>query len=202
LLGFAGGIVVSRRASEGINHAQFLFEEDTVQVVFLKPIPASMAGGNQFGPYEEGREAKVPLWVADVLAENGVAKLKDEDAKIIRSGDLYKLSWKEERNEVLSQLPPHFYPKVRALLRSLDEGIKQNPTHTLLSEQRQSQMKAQDMINCRLQKILRLSMERNPTKSLIDLLSQEERALYTALRSEIEGWRQRILVDESKTRER
>ncbi len=202
MLGFAGGIVVSRRASEGINHAQFLFEEDTVQVVFLKPIPASMAGGNQFGPYEEGREAKVPLWVADVLAENGVAKLKDEDAKIIRSGDLYKLSWKEERNEVLSQLPPHFYPKVRALLRSLDEGIKQNPTHTLLSEQRQSQMKAQDMINCRLQKILRLSMERNPTKSLIDLLSQEERALYTALRSEIEGWRQRILVDESKTRER
>ncbi|HPC28068.1 MAG TPA: DNA replication complex GINS family protein [Candidatus Methanomethylicus sp.] len=193
---------MSRRASEGINHAQFLFEEDTVQVVFLKPIPASMAGGNQFGPYEEGREAKVPLWVADVLAENGVAKLKDEDAKIIRSGDLYKLSWKEERNEVLSQLPPHFYPKVRALLRSLDEGIKQNPTHTLLSEQRQSQMKAQDMINCRLQKILRLSMERNPTKSLIDLLSQEERALYTALRSEIEGWRQRILVDESKTRER
>ena len=193
---------MSRRASEGINHAQFLFEEDTVQVVFLKPIPASMAGGNQFGPYEEGREAKVPLWVADVLAENGVAKLKDEDAKIIRSGDLYKLSWKEERNEVLSQLPPHFYPKVRALLRSLDEGIKQNPTHTLLSEQRQSQMKAQDMINCRLQKILRLSMERNPTKSLIDLLSQEERALYTALRSEIEGWRQRILVDEPKARER
>jgi hypothetical protein len=201
-LGSLGVVVVSRRASEGIGHAQFLFEEDAVQVVFLKPIPASMAGGSQFGPYEEGREAKVPLWVADVLAENGVAKLKDEDAKIIRSGDLYKLSWKEERNEVLSQLPPHFYPKVRALLRSLDEGIKQSPTHTLLSEQRQSQMKAQDMINCRLQKILRLSMERNPTKSLIDLLSQEERALYTALRSEIEGWRQRILVDEPKTRER
>jgi len=201
-LGSLGVVVVSRRASEGIDHAQFLFEEDAVQVVFLKPIPALMAGGSQFGPYEEGREAKVSLWVADVLAENGVAKLKDEDAKIIRSGDLYKLSWKEERNEVLSQLPPHFYPKVRALLRSLDDGIKQSPTHTLLSEQRQSEMKAQDMINCRLQKILRLSMERNPTKSLIDLLSQEERALYTALRSEIEGWRQRILVDEPKTRER
>ncbi len=193
---------MSRRASEGIDHAQFIFEDDAVPVVFLKPFQAATVGGSQIGPFEEGREAKVPLWVAEVLAENGAAQLKDSDAKIIRSGELYKLSWKEERNEVLSQLPTHFYPKVRALLRSLDEGIKQNPTHTLLSEQRQSQMKAQDMINCRLQKILRLAMERSPTKALIDLLSQEERALYAVLRSEIEGWRQKILVDEAKTRAR
>ncbi len=171
-----------------------------MQVVFLKPFQATTAGETQIGPFEEGREAKVPLWVATVLAENGVAQIKDEDSKFIRSSELYKLSWKEERNEVLSQLPPHFYPKVRALLRSLDEDIKQNPTHTLLSEQRQSQMKAQDMINCRLQKILRLAMERSPTKSLIDLLSQEERALYMILRAEIEGWRQRILVEDGGAR--
>ncbi len=195
------GIAVSRRALEGIDYAQFLFEEEQVQVIFLKPFQAT-AGGNQFGPYEEGREAKLPLWVAEVLDENGVAKLKDEDAKIIRSGELYKLSWKEERNETLSQLPPHFYPKVRALLRSIDDGIRQTPTSTLLIEQRQSQMKAKDMINCRLQKILRLAMERSPTKSLIDLLSPEERGLYTVLRSEIEGWRQRIIVDDPKTRVR
>ncbi len=189
---------MSRKAFEGIGYEQFLFEEDSVPVVFLKPFQAIMAGESQIGPFEEGREVKIPFWVAAVLAESGVAQFKDEDVKLIRSSELYKLSWKEERNEVLSQLPPHFYPKVRALLKSLNEGIKQNPTHTLLSEQRQSQMKAQDMINCRLQKILRLAMERSPTKSMIDLLSQEERALYAVLRSEIEGWRQRILTDETR----
>ena len=188
---------MSKKASESIKFSQFLFEEETVNVTFKKAFPATKIGDAQIGPYEEGREGKVPLWAARVLEEAGVARLSD-DGQLLRSSDLYKLSWKEERNEVVSQLPPHFCSKLRVLLLSLNEGIKQNPTHTLLNEQRQSLMKAQDLMNCRLQKILRLAMERSPTKSLIDLLEPEEKALYSTLRSEIEGWRQKILIEEMK----
>jgi len=188
---------LSKKASDDIAFSQFLFEEDFVNVTFLKSLAASNVGDAQLGPFEEGREAKVPLWAARVLEGEGIAKLTDAE-QALKSSDLYKLSWKEERNEVVSMMPSHFYPKLRVLLLSLNEGIKENPTHTLLSEQRQSLMKAQDLVNCRLQKILRLAMERNPTKSLIEVLEPEEKALYSALRSEIEGWRKKILIQETK----
>ena len=188
---------MSKRASGDIKFSQFLFEEGFVNVTFQKALASTKVGDAQIGPFEEGHEAKIPMWVARVLEDAGIAKLADTEL-LFKSSDLYKLSWKEERNEVVSPLPPNFYSKLRALLLYLNEGIRQNPTHTLLSEQRQSLMKAQDLVNCRLQKILRLAMERNPTKSLIEVLEPEEKALYSALRSEIEEWRQKILIEETK----
>jgi DNA replication initiation complex subunit (GINS family) len=95
-------------------------------------------------------------------------------------------------------LPPNFYPKLRELTNQLNESIKQNPTHTTLSEQRQAFMKAKDLINCRLQKILRLSFERNPSKPLVEALQPEEKSLFNNIRSEIDDWREKILLEETK----
>ncbi len=80
----------------------------------------------------------------------------------------------------------------------LNENIKKNPTHTALNEQRQVSIRTHDLINCRLQKILRLSFERTPSKSSIEALEPEELALFNSLRSEIEEWRQRILSEGMK----
>lgn len=163
-------------------------------VTFTKAFPATLVGGNEIGPYEEGREERLPLWVARILESEGFVKTTGEEAQLLKSNDLYKLCWKEERNESLSKLPPHFYPRLRQLLSSLNDAIKNNPTHTLLSEHRQSFMKAQDLVNCRLQKILHLAMERNPLKSSTDLLEPEELALYKSLRSELDEWRKNIIT--------
>jgi len=189
---------MSRRASEDIKSSQFLYEEEPVGVIFQKPLPATKIGGLQVGAFVEGSEARLPFWAARALEAEGVVRLKLDEIQQLKSSELYKLCWKEERNETLYQLPPHFYPKLRDLILMLNSSIRQNPTHTTLNEQRQAFMKAQDLINCRLQKILHLSFERNPAKAVIDTLEPEERALFEALRSEIEDWRQKILAEETK----
>lgn len=189
---------MSRRASDGIKASQFLYEEELVGVVFQKPLPATKIGGIDIPQSVEGSEAKLPLWAARVLSQEGVVRLNLEEGQELKSSELYKLSWKEERNEMLTQLPPNFYPKLRDLVEGLNRSIKENPTHTTLSEQRQAYMKAKDLINCRLQKILRLSFERNPPKAAVEALQAEERALFETLRSEIEEWRGRIIVEENK----
>jgi len=189
---------MSRRASEDIKASQVLYEEELVSVVFQKPLQATKVGDLDVPASVEGSEAKLPLWAARVLSKEGVVKLNLEEGQDLKAGELYKLSWKEERNELLSPLPANFYPKLRDLVESLNRSIKENPTHATLSEQRQAYMKAKDLINCRLQKILRLSFERNPPKAAVELLQPEERALFEALRSEIEEWREKILIEESK----
>lgn len=189
---------MSRRASGDIKSSQFLYEEELVGVVFQKPLPATKVGDLELSASVEGSEARLPLWAARILSKEGVVKLNLEEGQDLKSSELYKLSWKEERNEMLSPLPANFYPKLRDLVEGLNRSIKENPTHTTLSEQRQAYMKAKDLINCRLQKILRLSFERNPPKTAVEALQPEERALFEALRSEIEEWREKILVEENK----
>jgi hypothetical protein len=189
---------MSRRASEDIKTSEFLYQEEPVGVIFQKPLPPTKIGGLQMKAFVEGSEAKLPLWAAKALEAEGVVKLMFEETQQLRSSELYKLCWKEERNEMLSQLPPHFYPKLRDLILTLNSSIRQNPTQTTLNEQRQVFMKAQDLINCRLQKILHLSFERNPAKTVIDTLEPEERGLFNALRAEMEEWRQKILTEETK----
>lgn len=186
------------RASDSIRVAQFLYEEEQAKVVFLKPLPSFKIGGHQFETSSEGTEIRMPLWVARLLESEGILKIQQEEGEQLNCSELTKLSWKEERNEALAILPPNFYPKLRDLLASLNDGMKKNPTHATLSEQRQAFMKAKDLINCRLQKILHLSFERNPSKQILDSLQPEERSLFGVLRLEVESWRDRILSEKAE----
>jgi len=169
-----------------------------VGVVFQKPLQATKVGDLQLGAFVEGSETRLPLWAAKALEADGIVRLSPDESQQLRSSELFKLSWKEERNEALLVLPPNFYPKLRELIAELDNSIRQNPTHTTLSEQRQTSMKAKDLINCRLQKILRMSFEHNPSKPMVDALQPEERALFSTIRSEIDDWREKILLEEKK----
>ncbi len=182
--------------SESIRHSQFFYEEELIGVTFIKAFPATSVGGVELGAFEEGREERLPIWIARVLEAEGFVKVSGEESQALKSTELYKLCWKEERNEGLSKLPSHFYPRLRRLLASLDEAIKNNPTHTLLSEHRQSFMKAQDLVNCRLQKILQLARERNPLRSSLDMLEPEELALFNSIREAIDEWRKKIISPE------
>ncbi|MEM2001392.1 MAG: hypothetical protein QXM93_02350 [Candidatus Methanomethyliaceae archaeon] len=183
------------RPPDEIRFSQFMYEEGPVEVVFQKPLPQLKIGGEDMGSPVEGSELKIPLWAAKALEEEGYVKIKTKEELQLKSNDVIKLSWKEERSESLSKLPPNFYPRLRELLRSLNDNIKKNPTHAALNEQRQVSIKAIDLLNCRLQKILRLSFERVPSKPSIEMLEPEELALFNTLRSEIEEWRQRILSE-------
>jgi len=183
------------RPTDEIRYSQFLYEEGTVEVIFQKRLPQLKLGGEEIGSPAEGSELKLPLWAAMVLEEEGYVKIKGKEDLQLKPNDIIKLTWREERSESISKLPTNFYPRLRELLRSLNENIKKNPTHTALNEQRQVSIKVLDLLNCRLQKILRLSFERVPSKPSIEMLEPEELALFNSLRSEIEEWRQRILSE-------
>lgn len=178
---------------EFIRYHQFIYDENLVTVIFQKPISKLKIGGVDYGSPIKGSELKIPRWAAKVLEEEGYVTIRDNEQ--LRSIDVIKLLWKEERSETLCKMPEKFYPKLRELLKILSENVKKNPTDTTISEQRQTHMKALDLINCRLQKIVRLSFERSPPKSSIDMLEPEEFALFKTLRSEIENWKQRIIAE-------
>lgn len=182
--------------SESIRYSQFFYEEELVGVTFIKAFPAMSIGDIKLGAYEEGRDEQLPIWVARILEAEGFVKISGEESQALKSTELYKLCWKEERNDGLSKLPSHFYPRLRRLLASLNEAIKKNPTNTLLSEHRQSFMKAQDLMNCRLQKILNLARERNPLRSSLEMLEPEELALFNSIKEEIDEWRKKIVSPE------
>jgi hypothetical protein len=190
---------MSRRGADDIKVSQFLYEEQQVSVLFQKPLPATKIGDITLSGAAEGSESKLPLWAARALAAEGIVKINLDESQQLNPIELSKLSWKEERNDAtLTPLPEDFYPKLRDLLTCLNDKIKQNPTHMTLSEHREAFMKAKDLINCRLQKILRLSFERNPSKSILDSMQPEEKALLRALRSEVDDWRDKILSEETE----
>ncbi|NHV46069.1 MAG: hypothetical protein DSO09_02625 [Candidatus Methanomethylicota archaeon] len=182
-----------KRAYEEIKDSQFLYEEDLIEVVFQKPISKLIIEGEDYGSLVKGKEIKIPRWAAKILEEEGYVKIKSED--LLKTSDVIKLAWNEERVETLCKLPEKFYPKLRELIKNLNESIKKNPTATIINEQKQVTMKALDLINCRIQKILRLCFERTPSKSIIDMLEPEENALFQLLHSEIEEWRNKILTE-------
>lgn len=178
---------------EVIKYHQFIYEEDLVEVTFQKPIPKLKIGGEDLGSPIKGTELKIPRWAAKALEEEGYVKIKDDGQ--LKLLDIIKLLWKEEKTETPCKMPEKFYPKLRELLKTLNENVRRNPTDIAINEQKQVQMRSLDLINCRLQKIIRLAFERTPPKSSIDALEPEELALFKALRLEIEGWRQRIIIE-------
>ncbi|MCC6013123.1 MAG: DNA replication complex GINS family protein [Candidatus Verstraetearchaeota archaeon] len=182
-----------KKAYEEIKDNQFLYEEDLIEVVFQKPIPKLIIEGEDYGSIVKEKEIKIPRWAAKILEEEGYVKIKNED--LLKSSDIIKLAWNEERVETLCKLPEKFYPKLRELIKRLNESVRKNPTATIINEQKQVLMKALDLINCRLQKILRLCFEKYPSKSIIDMLEPEENALFQLLHSEIEEWRNKILTE-------
>ncbi|MCX8170019.1 MAG: hypothetical protein N3D72_02900, partial [Candidatus Methanomethyliaceae archaeon] len=115
-------------------------------VIFQKSISKLRIGGEDYGSPVKGSELKIPKWAAKALEDEGYLKIKDDEQ--LKLVDVIKFLWKEERSETLCKIPEKFYPKLRELLRILNENVKRNPTDTAISEQRQAHMKAFDLINC------------------------------------------------------
>lgn len=117
-------------------------------------------------------ETEVPKWLADMLAEEGLAKMEEVDWKII-SEKLYK----EKVSLMPLELPSSTYPLIRDILEN-------SPEDSLVRRD------AISLVNRRVDKILNhlktsiaLTSKRSP-KNLLP----EEIILYNALRSIVYWW--------------
>lgn len=172
-----------------IKDADFTFENKSVKIVANRDCPEIKTAGLKIGPFEEGIEYEVPYWVAHELEKDGIIRFKD--GVFIDEVNLHKIHWKERvqpANQITS-LQDNFYPRIRHFLSSLKEKTVTYDKIVDLS---------QDIVNCRLKKIVSLSSSSLQTDQVLRNLSIEERVLYDSLYEIINVWRSNILKSVGK----
>ena len=168
--------------------SDFKFSHQKVKLVATRTIPKISLAGEEFGPVEEDEYFEVRGWVADELIKNGYAKIVDEEEKL-RIVDIQKAQVVEaiQSPRSLSILPKNFYPKLRKLLKELEEKSLSNPEKK--AEFQKAVQIATDIVTSRINKILILSSVREKDENLLKNLTLEERILYEKLYQTVNEWR-------------
>ncbi|MEM1507470.1 MAG: hypothetical protein QW241_06435 [Candidatus Bathyarchaeia archaeon] len=173
-----------------IDYSDFMFENSLVTVVTVKSSPKIDLVGFSVGPFEEGQEYEVRLWVAKELERDGIARVREGE---LDAAKLYKIQWTERIQSVgqLATLPEDFYPRLRRLINELKAASRTSPEK--MREYEYVQNLAQDIVNCRLRKIVSLasiSMQESQTPKN---LTPEEKSLFDSIRQIVNEWVSKII---------
>jgi len=177
-----------------IKHVDEVYENSPVKIIANRNHPEIELAGLKLGPFEEGREYDVKYWIATELEKAGIAHIRPEQQLDIRK--LNNIHWKESgivHAKQLSSLEADFYPKLRRYLAGLKRGAIGNPEKSL--EYQKASRMAQDIVNCRLQKIVSLASSPDQTNLTLKDMATEERILYQNLHDSINEWKTSILKE-------
>ncbi|MBS7654382.1 DNA replication complex GINS family protein [Candidatus Bathyarchaeota archaeon] len=172
-----------------IEHSDFMFENNFVNVVAIINHPKIELVGLSIGPFEEGKDYTIRLWIARELEADGIVKIKEG---ALDATKLYRIQWTERIQAVsqLSSLPEDFYPKLRRMIEDLRSASKTSPEK--MREYEYVQNLSLDIINCRLKKIISLASSLTQESLTLKNLTLEERDLYERIRRIINEWRSKI----------
>jgi len=175
----------------GLGFFEFDFQNSIVKMVCTSPCPEIQVAGGTLGPLNRGMEFETLYWVAEELAEAGIARFRDED--LLNLKELHKYCWRESIQSArrVSSLPTDFYPRLRRLLFSL----KGSGGDSAADYDKALRM-AQDIVNCRLRKIVSLASAPPLTDEVLGNMTGEERLLYNVLRGAVQQWRSNIFKTE------
>ncbi|MEM2112318.1 MAG: hypothetical protein QXX08_10670 [Candidatus Bathyarchaeia archaeon] len=178
------------RQNSYVKDADILFDNMPVRVIAVRNSPKIELAGLTIGPFEEGNEYEVRFWIAQELVKAGIARFGEESLNVSR---LYKIQWTERIQAVsqLSSMPENFYPRIRRLLEELKISSKSSPER--MREYEYVQKLSQDIVNCRLKKIISLASTTEQESQIIRNLTKEEQELYNRLHTIINKWRNEIL---------
>ncbi|TMI53960.1 DNA replication complex GINS family protein [Candidatus Bathyarchaeota archaeon] len=126
-------------------------------------------GDRVLGPYRQGQEVELPLWIATHFVQMGYAKFREED----------QLTYFQVRR-LIKELKA-LEAKDRAKGRDLDKALSLS----------------RDIVNIRIKKIASLSASGEQPTELTSNLTAEELALYQSIRSSIDAWKRDILGREA-----
>jgi len=173
-----------------IKYLDFIFENELVTVIAVRNAPKIELIGFSVGPFEEGHEYEVRLWVARELEKDGIVKIREH---MLDATKLYKIQWTERIQAIgqLSTLPEDFYPRLRRLIDELKTASK-----TSLDKMREYEYVrnlSRDIVNCRLRKIVSLASLPTQESQILKNLTPEERELYGHVRRIISEWRSKIV---------
>jgi DNA replication initiation complex subunit (GINS family) len=152
-------------------------------------------GDRVLGPYRQGQEVELPLWIATHFVELGYARFRDEDQLTLNtlSTTHYKETLPGSRQ--IPKLSKSFYFQARRLLKDLKaleakDRAKGRDLDKALSLSR-------DIVNIRIKKIASLSASGEQPTELTSNLTAEELALYQTLRNTLDSWKKDILGRET-----
>ena len=136
----------------------------------------------------KGLRRELPMRFAIPLLKKNMIKI--DVSRLYSKGLINKIRWKEERMESLQELDEDFYLKVRILIKTLEEQLKENPDDIeLLSTIRQIKISVIDIIKARMQKIVKIAST-NPeiSREYLKNMTKEERMLYVELCDMLSFW--------------
>jgi len=175
-----------------IDDVDFDYENMSIKIVASRNIQELKVAGVDVGPVEEGKELETKYWIASRLVTSGLASFHEDG--LMNFDVLYKIHWKETKlqtGRVISSLPEYFYPKLRRYLSQLKEKASTDATRAI--EYNNAMTLTNDVVTCRLKKIVGLSASPAQTEDVLQKLSKEERILYDTLHSTVSEWRFKIL---------
>jgi hypothetical protein len=181
-----------------IKDADVVFENSPIKIIVNRNCPEIELAGMKVGPFDEGREYDVKYWIAHQLEKTGIAHIKEEEKLDIKK--INNIHWKESgivHARQLSTLEEEFYPKLRRYLADLKRGAIGNPEK--MHEYEKAMLMSQDIVNCRLRKIVSLASSPEQTNQILKDLAQEERIIYERLHTIIDEWKNQILKVTNET---
>ena len=175
----------------------FDYEDSPIRIIALTSLQEVTIADTTVGPLEEGKEFETRYWIAEELVKAGYARFREDE--VLDYVTLNKLHWRETKLQSglqLSPLPDHFYPKLRRFLSAARERSNAEPTAA--TQYLQGKRLAQDIINCRLRKIVGLAASPTRAASVVQALSKEECILFEKVRLGVAEWEKSILDVEAK----
>ena len=170
-----------------INDLDFNFKNISTKIVILKNLRSLKLGSITIGPLKEGKVVETKNWIASELIKSGYARYHDEYS--LNGISLNKIHWRETRLQTgrrIASLPEYFYPRLRRYLHTLNEKSVSDASFAV--EYDRSVRLAQDIVTCRLKKIVSLAAAPLQTENILRDLAREERILYNDLHSKISKW--------------
>ncbi|MEM2902843.1 MAG: hypothetical protein QXO32_08990 [Candidatus Bathyarchaeia archaeon] len=174
-----------------VEDVNLAFQNEPIRVVVLKPVPRIEVAGRVIEPLEEGVEVELPMWVADRLEESGYVKpITSGELTLV---ELTKVHWRESlpKSRSVSTLPPDFYCKLRRMLGELK--VKGQKDLEKLKEYEKAASISNDILTCRLKKIVSLASSQYQTEEVKRGLASEERILLEEISKLIKDWRESVL---------
>jgi hypothetical protein len=176
-----------------IRDADFVYENVAVKIVANRDSPKIDLPGTKVGPFKEGKEYEVRLWVAQELKKAGIARIRMDESLDLMV--LNKIHWKErvQTSQKVTSVPEDFYPKLRRFLEELNEEAIKKPEKR--SDYEKAVNLSDDITRMRLKKIVSLasSTSKTQTSQILRSLTKEEKSIYTYLHKIISEWRNEIL---------
>ncbi len=144
----------------------------------------------------KGAEYMLPRRIAYELESKGIARVKDDHLSI---KDLSKIVYNEEATKhkiQLYKLKPYLYSLVKNTLQNMREKLRKGSSVELYDEYKKLTDLYSTLIMLRKRKIINLLNLPAIPQELIDKMSEEEKILFSILRSTLNEWEKTIGLEE------